>query len=91
MTMVVHSRNRKTDYRKVFEAALRLSPAEQRQLRDDLAKLSDVKLAAPANSKGAKRAGQELAGQIRAELAAHGDIQSLDETMKQLRGRTWSS
>ncbi len=92
MTIAVHSRNRKNDYHKVFEAALRLPLDEQRRLRDELAKLSDVRLVAPANSKNAKREGKALADQVRAELATgKSKTASLDETMQQLRGREWSS
>jgi hypothetical protein len=91
MTIAVHSRNRKNDYHKVFEAALRLSLDEQRRLRDELAKLSDVRLVAPANSKSARREGKALADRVRAELASGNVSASLDETMQQLRGREWSS
>jgi hypothetical protein len=87
----VHSRNRKNDYHKVFEAALRLPLDEQRRLRDELAKLSDVRLVAPANSKSARREGKALAERVRAELASGNASASLDETMQQLRGREWSS
>lgn len=91
MTISVHSRSRKNDYRKVFEAALRLPLDEQRRLRDELAKVSDVRLVAPSNSKSARLAGQALAEQVRTELAAGSDSAALDETMQQLRGRAWSS
>jgi hypothetical protein len=91
MTIAVHSRNRKNDYHKVFEAALRLPLDEQRRLRDELAKLSDVRLVAPANSKSARREGKALADRVRAELALGNVSASLDETMQQLRGREWSS
>jgi hypothetical protein len=93
MTIAVHSRNRKNDYHKVFEAALRLPLDEQRRLRDELAKLSDVRLVAPANSKSAKREGKgkALADQVRAELASENASASLDETMQRLRGREWLS
>jgi hypothetical protein len=91
MTVAVHSRNRKNDYRKVFEAALRLPLDEQRRLRDELARLSDVRLVAPANSKNARREGKALADRVRAELASGNVSASLDETMQQLRGREWSS
>ena len=92
MTMATHSRNQKNDYRRVFEAALRLSSDEQKRLRDELAKLSDVRLVAPVSSKSAKREGKALADQVRAELAAgRSETTSLDDAMQQLRGREWSS
>ena len=92
MAIATHSRNRKDDYRKVFEAALRLSADEQRRLRDELAKLSDIRLVAPVSSKSAKREGKALADQVRAELAAgKSESTSLDDAMQQLRGREWSS
>ncbi len=90
MTMETHSR--KNDYRRVFEAALRLSSDEQRRLRDELAKLSDIRLVVPLSSKSAKREGKALADQVRAELAAgKNENTSLDDAMQQLRGREWSS
>ena len=92
MTMAAHSRNQKKDYRSVFEAAMRLSSEEQRRLRDELAKLSDVHLVAPANSQSAKLEGKALADQVRTELAAgKSETTSLDDAMQQLRGREWSS
>ena len=89
MTIATHSR--KNDYRRVFEAALRLSSEEQKRLRDELAKLSDVRLVVPLSSKNAKREGKALADQVRAELAAGKDETTLDNAMQQLRGREWSS
>jgi hypothetical protein len=69
---------------------LRLPLDEQHRLRNELAKLSDVRLVAPANSKSAKREVQALADQVRAELASGNASVLLDETMQQLRGREWS-
>jgi hypothetical protein len=91
MTLVTHSRNRKNDYRRVFEAVMRLSLDEQRRLRDELAKLSDIRLVVPTNSKSAKREGQALAELVRAELASGSEATSLEEAMQQLPGRAWSS
>ena len=88
MAIAMHSRNRKNDYRRVFEAALRLSSDEQRRLRDELAKLSDIRPVAPASSISAKFEGKALADQVRTELAAgKSDATSLDDAMQQLRGR----
>ncbi|MEW5828545.1 MAG: hypothetical protein AB1846_06605 [Chloroflexota bacterium] len=91
MTIAERPKKQSNNYRKVFEAALRLSPDEQRRLSDELARYSTIHLAAPSGAKDAKRAGQSLAKQVRTELAAAGELGSLDETMKHLRGREWSS
>ena len=92
MTMATHSRNQKNEYRRVFEAALRLSSEEQARLRDELAKLTAVRLVAPLGTKNAKREGKALADLVRAELAAEkSETTSLEDVMQQLRGREWSS
>jgi len=91
MTTAYPTQHRKSNYRKVFEAALRLSANEQRRLREELAKLAEVRLVPPDNSEKAIRDGQQLAAEIRAQLALADTSTTLDETMNQLRGRSWSS
>ncbi|MFZ5909353.1 MAG: hypothetical protein ACOYYU_04995 [Chloroflexota bacterium] len=91
MTTAYPAQHRKSNYRKVFEAALRLNANEQRKLREELAKLTEVRLVPPAGSEKAIRDGQRLAAEIRAELAKIETASSLDETMRQLRGRSWLS
>ncbi len=76
-------------YTQVLEIARRLSPAEQRRLRDELAKSSGVLLVRPTGSITARRQGRRLAKTIRAELA-EAVTNSLDEAMRDMRGRTWS-
>ena len=85
MTMSLHSQNRKSNYRKVFEATLRLPLDEQRRLREELATVSEVYLVSPAHTKEAQQKGRALAEQVRTELAASKMPGSLDETMH--RGR----
>jgi hypothetical protein len=88
MTTLTPPKKRPT-YNQVLKIARRLSPTEQRRLRDELAKMSGIQLIRPNASASARRQGRRLARAIRAELAeavAH----SLDEAMRQLRGRSWS-
>lgn len=91
MTTAYPTHQRKSNYRKVFEAALRLNANEQRRLREELAKLAEARLVQPASSEKAAQEGQKLAAEIRAELAQTDNPTTLDETMQQLRGRAWSS
>ncbi len=79
----------KSAYRKILEAARELPPAEQRRLRDELARSSGVQLVRPNGSAEARRQGRRLVKAIRAELA-ESVTNSVDETMRQLRGRSWS-
>ena len=88
MTTLTPSKKRPT-YAQILESARRLSPAEQRRLRNELAKSSVVQLVRPTGSAAARRQGRRLAKAIRAELA-ESVTQSLDETLRQLRGRAWS-
>ena len=90
MTTSYSGQHRKSNYRKVFEAALRLNTNEQNRLREELARLAEVRLVSPASSEMAAKEGQRLADEIRAELAGAETSETLDETMKQLRGRSWS-
>lgn len=88
MTTLTRKKDRPT-YRQVLQIARKLSPAEQRRLRDELAKSTGVQLVRPNASAAAIRQGRRLAKSIRAELA-DSVTASLDETMRQLRGRSWS-
>jgi hypothetical protein len=82
-------RKTQLDYRIILEAALELSPAEQRQLRSELAHVAGVQLVRPADTPAAVRRGQRLAKAVRAELAKS-VTGSLNATMRSLRGRLWS-
>lgn len=77
-------------YAKILEAARALPPEEQRRLRDELTKLVGVQLMPPARDEAAIRRGRRLAQKIQAQLAAE-ESASLDDTMRALRGRSWSS
>jgi len=79
----------KPAYQKILEAARELSPTEQRRLSNELAKMAGVQLVRPAMTPAAIRRGRRLAKAIRSELARarHG---SLDDMMRNLRGRAWS-
>lgn len=75
-------------YKKVLQAARALSPTEQRRLRDELANIVGVQLVPPGSSRAAIQRGRRLAKSVRAEMAAA--TGTLDETMRRLRGRSWS-
>ncbi len=79
----------KPAYQKILEAAHDLSLADQRRLRDELAKMVGVQVVRPAATAAAVRRGRRLAKAVRAELAKS-VTGSLDETMRSLRGRSWS-
>jgi len=74
-------------YRKILEAVRELRPAEQRRLRDELASMVGVQLVRPAATPAAIRRGRRLAQAVRRELAQSA-TGSLDETMRNLRGRS---
>ena len=86
--MAVYTPKRPT-YKSTFELARQLSPRDQRRLLAELVKLSGVKLVLPNKSARAIQTGRDLASQIRKELQS-AKTQSLDESMRQLRGRSWS-
>lgn len=88
MTTLTHPKKRPT-YTQVLEIARRLSPAEQRRLRDELANSSGVQLVRPNRSATARRRARRLTRTIRAELAESASA-TLDEAMRHLRGRAWS-
>ena len=69
MTTAYPAQHGKSNYRKVFEAALRLSASEQHRLREELARLAEVHLVLPANSDEEMQEGHQLADAVRAELA----------------------
>jgi hypothetical protein len=81
--------NKRPTFKQVFDEALHLSSRDQRRLRDELTKLANVKLARPTNNVAAIQNGRLLADEVRKELQATA-AQSLDDTMRQLRGRSWS-
>ncbi len=88
MTTLTRPRKRPT-YEQVLEVARRLSPAEQRRLRDELERLAGVKMVRPNESAAARRQGRRMARAVRTELA-ESVSGSLDEAMHELRGRAWS-
>lgn len=88
--MVVTTRNKtkRTRYQQVLDAAIRLSQADQRRLREELSLLSDVKLIRPKSTEEAIRKGRRLADEVRGDLAKV-SASKLDDVMRQLRGREW--
>lgn len=82
--MAAYTHKRPT-YKATFDLARQLSSRDQRRLLAELAKLSGVKIVEPNKTARAIQTGRNLASQIRKELQS-AKMQSLDETMYQLRG-----
>jgi len=59
-------------------------------VRAELTKLSEVMLVHPSHDPKKIRSARLLAGKIRKTVQFATAKQSLDETMRQLRGRSWS-
>ena len=87
--MTTYTRKR-TTYSEALELACQLSLRDQRRLRAELAKLSGVTLVQPSRDAKKIRSGRVLAGKVRKTVQSATAKQSLDETMRQLRGRSWS-
>ena len=87
MTTYTH---KSTTYREALELARQLSLRDQRRLRAELAKLSSVKLVEPSRDPQVIRSARLLAEEIRKTMQAATAKQSLDDDLRQLRGRSWS-
>ena len=79
-----------TTYREALELVRQLSLRDQRRLRAELAKLSGATLIHPSRDAKKIRSARLLAGKIRKKVQAATAKQSLDDGMRQLRGRSWS-
>lgn len=77
-------------YREVLEYARQLSQKDQRRLREELAKLSGVRLVPPSDDPEVIRSARLLASIIQKKVQAATKKQTLDDGMRQLRGRLWS-
>lgn len=89
MPMTTYTRKHMS-YRKALELVRQLSLRDQRRLRAELAKLSGVTLVRPSRDAKKIRSARVLAGKIRKAVQSATAKQTLDETMRQLRGRSWS-
>ncbi len=89
MPMTTYTRKR-TNYRETLELARQLSLRDQRRLRAELAKLSSVHLVRPSRDPKVIHSARLLADEIRKIVQSATANQSLDEDMRQLRGRSWS-
>jgi len=87
--MTTYTRKR-TTYRDALELARQLSLRDQRRLRAELAKLSSVNLARPSRDPKVIQAARSRAAEIRKIVQSATANQSLDDCMRQLRGRSWS-
>jgi|GEM_PF-1273238 hypothetical protein len=83
------ARKLRVTYKQVLKNVRALSPADQARLRAELEK-PRVYILEPDLSPEAVRRGQQLAEEIRKELAAK-QTGTLEETMMELRGRSWMS
>ncbi len=88
MTTLTRPKKRPT-YTQVLEIVRGLSPAEQRRMRDEWTLSSGVQLVRPTRSTTARRQGRRLAKAILADLA-HAVTTSLDDSLREMRGRAWS-
>jgi hypothetical protein len=87
--MAIYTGKRPT-YKTALELARQLSLRDQRRLRAELAKLSNAKLVRPSHDPKVIRSARLLADEIRKTAYSATAKQSLDDGMRQLRGRSWS-
>lgn len=87
--MALTQKTPRLTYGQLLQAVRQLSPADQRRLRSELVKMGGVYLARPSDSAAAIRRGRRLAEAVQAALKTRVSG-SLDETMRQLRGCSWS-
>jgi hypothetical protein len=87
--MTTYSRKQPT-YKETLALVRRLSSRDQRRLRVELTKLTDAKLVYPSQDAKRIRSARLLANRIRKKVQSATVKQSLDETMRKLRGRSWS-
>jgi hypothetical protein len=87
--MTVYTRNRPT-YKSALELVRQLPLRDQRRLRAELAKVSSSKLVRPSRNPKVIRLARLLAAEIQKTVQSATINQSLDDGMKQLRGRSWS-
>ena len=81
---------RRTNYREALELARQLSLRDQRRLRAELAKLPSPKLVRPSRDPKVIRSARLLADEVRKTMKSATAKQTLDDGMRQLRGRSWS-
>lgn len=87
--MTVYTRKRPS-YKTALELARQLSMRDQRRLRAELAKLSGVTLVHPSQDAKKVRSARALASKVRKTVQSAAEKRTLDETMRQMRGRSWS-
>jgi len=87
--MTTYTRKRPT-YKATFDLARQLSPRDQRRLRAELAKLSSVHVVRPSHDPKVIHLARLRADEIRKIVQSATAKQTLDDGMRQLRGRSWS-
>lgn len=89
MPMTTYTRKH-TTYREALELARQLSLRDQKRFRAELAKLSGVTLVHPARDAKKLKSARVLAGKVRKLVESATAKQTVDDIMRQLRGRSWS-
>ena len=87
--MAVYTRKRPT-YKTALELARQLSARDRRRLRAELAKLSNAHVVRPSRDPKVIRMARARADEIRKTVQYATANQSLDDCMRQMRGRSWS-
>lgn len=85
--MTTYSRKR-TTYKETLELVRQLPLRDQRRLRAELVKLTGVKLVSPSRDPKVIRSACLLAEEIRKTVQSATAKRSLNEDMRQLRGRS---
>ena len=83
-------RKPKITYQQLLKEVRALPPRQQQKLHNELWQATGLHFIRPSHSAAAIRRGQRLAKAIQAELAKT-VTGTLDDTMRQMRGRSWSS
>jgi hypothetical protein len=87
--MTTYTRKQPT-YKETLELIRQLPLRDQRRLRAELAKMTSVKLVHPSRDPKAIRSARLLAAKVRKKVQSATGQQSVDDAMRQLRGRSWS-
>jgi hypothetical protein len=90
MNTYVRPTRKHATYRDVLELVRQLPLRDQRRLRAELAKLPSAHLVRPTRDPEKIRIARLLAEEIRKTVQAATANQTLDDGMRQLRGRSWS-
>ena len=82
--------SKRPSYRQVVAEVMQLSRRDQNRLREELAKITGVHLVQPKRDEKTVQAARQMAEEVRQIVQKATAKQTLEETMSQLRGRSWS-